>query len=71
MDDRQPHEVLRPVINSGHWDLLEDYLKNRKDTLIKQVLSCGPEELKGFQGAVRELDTLLNLKATLHAGKKS
>ena len=62
-----PHKRLRPLIRSGHWDLLVEVLKERKESCIMQLLTCDPNDLKKIQGSVQELDNLLNMKATLLA----
>lgn len=62
-----PHKRLRPLIRSGHWDLLVEVIKERKAAAIMQLLSCEPEDLKKLQGSVQELDNLLDMKVRLLA----
>ena len=69
--NKEPHVRLRPLIRSELWKPLEDYLRERKSALITLLLTCSPEEVKGLQGSVRELDTLLNQREKLLAEEKS
>lgn len=68
---QEPHQVLRPLLRSPHWDLLEKVLKNRLEMVIQHLKTCEPEALGKLQGQVQELEDLLKMKVRLQTDEKA
>jgi hypothetical protein len=56
-------QMLAPLLNSKEWPLMEEYLKEYREMMIRGVVMAQSEsELRQVQGKLGLLETLLKLK---------
>lgn len=63
--DKTATQVLRPLLLSENWKLLEEYLAGEKSRLVTQLCNCNESQLKDIQGQIKTLESLLRLKEKL------
>lgn len=63
--EQKPCQLLKPLLVSNHWDLMEQYLAGEKTRLVTQLCNCNEGELKKLQGQISMINQLLNLKSQL------
>ena len=60
-------QMLAPLLNSKEWPLMEEYLKEYREMMIRGVVMAQSEsELRQVQGKLGLLETLLKLKDSYH-----
>ena len=68
MLNKQQAQKLAPVVNSKEWPLMEEYLQEIRESMIRAVVTAQSEsELRQTQGKLGLLEMLLKLKSNHEA----
>jgi hypothetical protein len=63
MLNKQQAQTLGPLVNSKEWPLMEQYLNELREMMIRAVVMAQSEsELRQMQGKLALVETLLKLK---------
>jgi len=68
MLNKQQAQKLAPLVNSKEWPLMEEYLQDYREAMIRAVVTAQSEsELRQAQGKLALLETLAKLKSNYEA----
>ena len=72
MLNKQQAQKLAPVVNSKEWPLMEEYLQEVRESMIRAVVTAQSEsELRQVQGKLALVEMLLKLKDSHEAVVKN
>ena len=62
---------LAPVINSGSWKLIEEYLAVEEARLVSLLYNCNEQTLKVIQGELKAIKKLQDMPVKLKTEERS
>lgn len=65
VQNKLPHQLLKPLLVNPDWKLMEEYLAGEKTRLVIQLCNCNETQLKDLQGQIKTIDLILALKGKL------
>ena len=72
MLNKQQAQKLAPLVNNKEWPLMEEYLQEVRESMIRAVVTAQSEsELRQAQGKLALLEMLLKLKDNYEAVAKN
>jgi len=72
MLNKQQAQKLAPAVNSKEWKLVEEYLQEIRESMIRAVVTAQSEsELRQVQGKLGLVEMLLKLKSNQEAVVKN
>jgi len=68
MLNKQQAQKLAPLVNNKEWPLMEEYLQEVRESMIRAVVTAQSEsELRQVQGKLALVEMLLKLKSNYEA----
>ena len=68
MLNKQQAQKLAPLVNNKEWPLMEEYLQEVRESMIRAVVTAQSEsELRQVQGKLALVEMLLKLKSSYEA----
>ena len=72
MLNKQQAQKLAPLVNNKEWPLMEEYLQEVRESMIRAVVTAQSEsELRQVQGKLALVEMLLKLKSNYEAVVKN
>lgn len=63
MSKEQTLRLFKQVTKGKDWIIVENYLADRRESLVTRLISCQPDDLKNLQGQITIIDEMLRLSA--------
>ncbi len=64
-------DKLKPIVGSPHWNLFEEYLKERKQDYVARLVNEEHDKNAAvLRGRLKELDILITLAGRIYPNRK-
>lgn len=64
-------EKLKPIIGNQHWNLFEEYLKERKQDYLSRLINEEHDKNAAvLRGRLKEIDILLSISSRIFPNRK-